>query len=480
MKSILQNQNEPALIIDSSYAIIETNEKFLSKFKLKDKNLTNRSILQIKNAQWNFPEFKSLLSKLSARKQSIENYKVIHYFEEIGLRSLIIDIKNIDIEGTEIAHYLIRIKDVTSKTDSGEILSWIEKKLKIINNLGEIFSTASFKQIFRQTRKQIIKSLGCEYCLFGYLDTQGNIIIAGENNLDKQGSYSSGFSISKQLWNSQFGSEVLEERNFPDKIKLELPKGKITIYNSLNMPISHKDEEIGRILVLNKPGDFNQLDKNLLTAIVSYIAPLLYDKLTIKKMKQNQQQLKAVINESKIKVKEAIEIDEIDEQILTGLYKDGNITLQDLSKTVIKSNGESMSGTGVKKRIKKLKKRNILKVQGNVNLEKLDYKLVYYLVNLKDYGNIEKIQELKNDCSRIFLVSRIMGKYHLLLGFYGRDIEEVCKCINNCGILNEVIDKKNSDLFRILNLGVPTFYPVKVIGEGGNCENCRFYKTQNP
>jgi DNA-binding Lrp family transcriptional regulator len=272
---------------------------------------------------------------------------------------------------------------------------------------------------------------------------------------------------------------VLEERNFPDKIELELPKGKIGIYNSLNMPISHKDEEIGRILVLNKPGDFNQLDKNLLTAIVSYIAPLLYDKLTIKKMKQNQQQLKAVISKSKIKVKEAIEIDEIDEQILTGLYKDGNITLQDLSKTVIKPNGESMSGTGVKKRIKKLKKRNILKVQGNVNLEKLDYKLVYYLVNLKDYGDIDKIQELKNNCLRLFLLSQIMGKYHLLLGFYGRDIEEVCKSINNCGILNEVIDKKNSDLFRILNLGLPTFYPVKVVGGRGTCENCRFYKKQN-
>ena len=451
------------------------NEAFNSKFKLSDRNQQYISIFKIKNSQWNFPEFKTLLHKISKRTESIKNYEIIHYFEELGIRRLLIDIEKIESEDEKTKYYLITFKDVTSQTDSDKILGWIEKKLNIINTLGEVYSTVSFNDLFRQTSNQIVKTLGCTHCICGYLDNQGNVIIPQGNKVKEGTPLSEPFVIPKKEWQTQFGTKTLEQRMVSPKKEFKGPQGKIIIYNSLSLAIRHKDKDIGRILAINKPSSFNQLDKNLLLAIGSYIAPLLHDKLIIEKMKQNQQHLETFVKESKKMMKSELTIDKIDEQILNGLYNDGSTTLLDLSEKVIKPDGESMSGTGVKKRIRKLKKREILKIQGNIDLEKLNYKLVYYLVNLKDYKDKEKLSKLENICSKVFMLAEIMGKYQILIGFYGRNMGEINKCINNCAIIKEFIDKKNSDLFRILNLRIPTFYPVKVVESEKKVENCKYF-----
>ena len=47
-------------------------------------------------------------------------------------------------------------------------------------------------------------------------------------------------------------------------------------------------------------------------------------------------------------------IDQIDKQILIALFKDGRISLNSLSKTILKSNHDTMSHAGIAKRISKL------------------------------------------------------------------------------------------------------------------------------
>jgi len=67
-----------------------------------------------------------------------------------------------------------------------------------------------------------------------------------------------------------------------------------------------------------------------------------------------------------------MQLDGIDKQISKELFDNGRISLTTLNKTIFKTNKELMSHTGIKKRIIKLRRSEVLKIQGNLNVKKLN------------------------------------------------------------------------------------------------------------
>jgi len=63
-----------------------------------------------------------------------------------------------------------------------------------------------------------------------------------------------------------------------------------------------------------------------------------------------------------------MQLDEIDKQIGKELFDNGRISLTTLNKMLFKTDRELMSRTGIKKRIIKLRCSEVLKIQGNLNL----------------------------------------------------------------------------------------------------------------
>ena len=62
-------------------------------------------------------------------------------------------------------------------------------------------------------------------------------------------------------------------------------------------------------------------------------------------------------------------LDNIDRQILNALFKNGRESLTSLEKMIIKSGKETMSHTGIAKRISKLEESELLKVQATTELQ---------------------------------------------------------------------------------------------------------------
>ena len=79
-------------------------------------------------------------------------------------------------------------------------------------------------------------------------------------------------------------------------------------------------------------------------------------------------------------------LDGIDKQILKELYENGRESLTTLNTKIFKTDSEVMSHTGVKKRITKLESSEILKVQGNININNLNYKAMLILLEMKNFG----------------------------------------------------------------------------------------------
>ena len=132
-----------------------------------------------------------------------------------------------------------------------------------------------------------------------------------------------------------------------------------------------------------------------------------------------------------------MELDEIDKQILNELYKNGRESLTTLNQKIYKGDQEIMSHTGVKKRIVKLRDSNVLKIQGNININNLNYKACFILLEMKNYENIKKIIEEYSECPRVFLLAQITGQYNIIMGIVGQSIDVLHRYINYCGPTNK-------------------------------------------
>ena len=61
-----------------------------------------------------------------------------------------------------------------------------------------------------------------------------------------------------------------------------------------------------------------------------------------------------------------MQIDNVDKQIVNALFKNGRESLTSLKDIIFKTDDDTMSHTGIAKRISKLEDKEILKVQGNI------------------------------------------------------------------------------------------------------------------
>ncbi|MFX1395156.1 MAG: Lrp/AsnC family transcriptional regulator [Promethearchaeota archaeon] len=168
-----------------------------------------------------------------------------------------------------------------------------------------------------------------------------------------------------------------------------------------------------------------------------------------------------------------MELDDIDKQILNELFKNGRESLTSLNTKIFKTNSEAMSHTGIKKRMNKLVKSEILKIQGNININNLKYKAMLILLEMKNYDEVKKIIEAYTECPRVFLLAQITGEYNLIMGIVGQSIDVLHRYINYCGPTNKE-GILHSQIFYISNLKTPDFLPINLfsrISQESKCKN---------
>ncbi|MFX1572577.1 MAG: Lrp/AsnC family transcriptional regulator [Promethearchaeota archaeon] len=166
-------------------------------------------------------------------------------------------------------------------------------------------------------------------------------------------------------------------------------------------------------------------------------------------------------------------LDKIDKQILRALYENGRESLSSLSNIITKSNQETMSHTGIAKRISKLENSHVLKVQGNVNIKKLNYRIAFILIEMENFEEVQNIIKAYQECPRVFLLAHVTGQYNLIMGIIGQDMDVIHRYINYCGptnkkgILHSVVIFASEFLF-------PNFLPLNIfsgISKEYKCEN---------
>ncbi|MFX1409941.1 MAG: Lrp/AsnC family transcriptional regulator [Promethearchaeota archaeon] len=178
-------------------------------------------------------------------------------------------------------------------------------------------------------------------------------------------------------------------------------------------------------------------------------------------------------------------LDNIDKQIINALFNEGRESLISIGEKVFKSDKDIMSHAGVRKRIVKLEDSEILKVQGNININKLYYRACLILLEMKNYEEVKKIIQAYSECPRVFLLAQITGQYNLIMGIVGQSIDVLHRYINYCGPTNKE-GILHSDILFISEIIAPRFLPLNLFGKksqeskcGNICKDCEAFLDGN-
>jgi DNA-binding Lrp family transcriptional regulator len=177
-------------------------------------------------------------------------------------------------------------------------------------------------------------------------------------------------------------------------------------------------------------------------------------------------------------------LDNIDKQLINILSKKGRETLTDLKDRVQKPDKESMSHSGVRKRIRKLEDNEIIKVQGNINIASLGYQAAFILMEMKNYIEVQKVVDAYKSCPRVFMLAQVTGQYNLLVGVLGQSIEILRRFINLCGPTNKDGILHSAVMF-VSQIETPEYMPTRLFGKesfehkcGNICDECEAFTNK--
>ncbi|MFX1344542.1 MAG: Lrp/AsnC family transcriptional regulator [Promethearchaeota archaeon] len=166
-----------------------------------------------------------------------------------------------------------------------------------------------------------------------------------------------------------------------------------------------------------------------------------------------------------------MQLDNIDRQIIKHLFKNGRESLTNLEKVVFKSVNETMSHTGIAKRITKLEDSGILKVQANTNINKLQFKALFLLMEMSNYEEVQHIIKAYKDCPRVFLLAQLTGQYNLIMGIIGKSVDILHRYLNYCGPTNKKGILHSASIF-VSDFILPKYIPINLYSEESHENNC--------
>ncbi len=95
-EAIIENINQPFVILDNELRIKTANHSFCNNFKVQKNEIEENLIYNIGNGQWNTPQLKKMLEQVITNNENFSNYTIEHDFPNIGKKRMKLNARKIE------------------------------------------------------------------------------------------------------------------------------------------------------------------------------------------------------------------------------------------------------------------------------------------------------------------------------------------------------------------------------------------------
>jgi two-component sensor histidine kinase/PAS domain-containing protein len=105
---------QPLLVLDDGFRVELANPAFLEQFEVRREETVGRQLDELGNRQWDIPELRRLLDGVLSRDERVQGYRVVHDFERIGRKAMLLEARRVSRPGPPDG-ILLAISDVTER-----------------------------------------------------------------------------------------------------------------------------------------------------------------------------------------------------------------------------------------------------------------------------------------------------------------------------------------------------------------------------
>jgi two-component sensor histidine kinase len=274
--AIVDTVRDPLLVLDEHQKILAVSRSFYQTFQLASRDVRGHLLFEIENGQWDIPELRSLLEKLSKDHEAVEGYEVDREFAGIGRRIMLLNARKVFYEDGVQTKTLLAFEDVTRRRGIEQQVQGLlnekdmllaEMQHRVSNSLQIIASILLMKARTVQSEETRLQLEDAHKRVLSVAAVQQHLHAAGRGAPIEIGSYLS--KLCETLAQSMIGDSR------PITLKVEADPGTI---------ISHEAVSIGLIvteLVMNCLKHAFPNEKKDAAIVVSYKVSDADWKLTI-------------------------------------------------------------------------------------------------------------------------------------------------------------------------------------------------------
>ncbi len=132
-RAIIDTIHEPLIVLDEALRVITASRSFYEKFAVDHKETRDRLFYDLGNGEWRIPALKKLLEEVITDRVAIKDYEVVHDFERLGRRTMLVNAREINYEsgGRKL---LLSIFDVTKQRHTESELEKVADQKNILLN----------------------------------------------------------------------------------------------------------------------------------------------------------------------------------------------------------------------------------------------------------------------------------------------------------------------------------------------------------
>ncbi|HKI18644.1 MAG TPA: PAS domain S-box protein, partial [Isosphaeraceae bacterium] len=114
-EAIVATVRHPLIVLDADLRVQLANGAFYQTFHVTFEQTVNHPLYELGNGQWNIPSLRTLLEEVLPKNNFLTDFEVEHAFENLGIRTMVLNARTLAREGNRRSLILLCIEDITER-----------------------------------------------------------------------------------------------------------------------------------------------------------------------------------------------------------------------------------------------------------------------------------------------------------------------------------------------------------------------------